>query len=73
MLGIEAGKSTQAELFLPAIEFLLVRFEEVTIQANLAEEFLSDRNRGWVRHGVIVESLRSGYFLPRQKHHAQTN
>jgi hypothetical protein len=36
MLGIEAGKGTQAELFALAIGFLLVRFEEVAIQANLA-------------------------------------
>jgi hypothetical protein len=27
MLGIDAGKGTQAELFAPAIDFLLVRFE----------------------------------------------
>ena len=56
MLGIEAGKGTQAELFAPAIDFLLVRFEQAAIDANLAKEFLSDRNCGWIRHGVVVES-----------------
>ena len=57
MLGIEAGKGTQAELFAPAIDFLLVRFEQAAIDVNLAKEFLSDRNCGWIRHGVVVESL----------------
>jgi hypothetical protein len=60
MLGIDTRKGTQAELFAPAIDFLLVRFEEVAVDANLAKEFLSDRNCGWIRRGVIEESLASG-------------
>ena len=49
MFRIEAGKSMQAELFALAIDFPLVRFEEVAIQVNLAEEFLSGRHCGCPR------------------------
>ena len=39
MLGIHRGKGTQAELFALAIDFLLVRSEELAIEAHLAEDF----------------------------------